>query len=158
MLTNVKSDDNVPLQPNRPRFNIVGVSPTTISQVMATGDFNGKRATTVGQPNPALLDPVVSGGKARWAALNNGGVFFLGGNQARPLRVETAYHVGCIPTYIIAAIDDPNLETAPTSLRPWPGTFPLRLSKNECLVVTTTTGTTNAELGFAVRLDGDRIL
>src|ERR1035437_891265 len=106
-LTNVKADGNVPFQSNRPRYKIVGVEYTTIVQQMASGDFNGKRATTVAQPNPDLVDPAVKGGQALWTGLNNGGVFFLGGPGARPAVIGAVYAQNCTPTYNIVAMDDP---------------------------------------------------
>lgn len=157
-LTNVKADGNVPFQKNRPRYSIVGVNPSTIIQRLATGDFTGKRATTAAQPDAALLDPEVSGGKALWDQLALGGVFFLGGDGGRPLLIESVYAHGCTPTYKIVSNTDAALETAPTSLRPWPTSFPIRLGKGECVCVTSTGGTTLAEVGFNVRLDGQKVL
>lgn len=147
----IKADNNVPFQANRPRFNIVGVHPSSISQA---GTMNGKRPTTVAQPNPSLLDPAVSGGKAEWTALNNGGIFFLGGNPARPLIIDSMFQTGAAPTVKIVAINDPLLESAPTELRPWPGTFPVRLGPNECLSVSGAA----TKVGFIVRLDGQKVL
>lgn len=152
-LTDVKADNNVPLQTNRPRYNIVGVNPTMIVQKMAASTLDGKRATTVAKPNPALLDPVVTGGKALWSNLTHGGVFFLGGDQARPLIIESMYANGGVATVTVVSKDDPALETGPTALRAWPGTFPFRLGRGECLRVTGA-----AEVGFMVRLDGQKVL
>lgn len=163
MITNVKADGNVPFQANRPRYNIVGTGVTLIKQIKASGsgDFNGKRAKTLAQTNPALLDPTTVGkGQAIWTNLSDAGLFYLGGPQARPLVIEGVVSKNCTPTFKIVAMDDPNIDTGtpPAEVRPWPTTFPIRLGANECVMVTTTGASGAAEVGFLVRLDGTKIV
>ena len=155
----VMADNNVPFQ-SRPRFSIVGVQPAWILQKMAPStDFNGKRATTAAVPAPADLDPVVSKGKALWSTLTNGGVFFLGGDQARPLVIEEYYAKNCTATYTIVSATDPALESSPVAIRSWPASGPVRLAKGECVRVTSTGATAQgAEVAFLCRLEGQKIL
>lgn len=155
----VMADNNVTFQ-SRPRFSIVGVQPAWIVQTMlASTNFNGKRATTAAVTNPDNLDPSVSRGRAQWVDLNNGGIFFLGGDQARPLVIEETYAKNCTATYSIVSTTDPALETTPVALRPWPSSGPIRLAKGECVRVTSTGATADkAEVGFLCRLEGQKIL
>ena len=155
----VMADNNVPFQ-SRPRFSIVGIQPSWILQRMAASvDFNGKRAATAAITNPNDLDPVVSQGRALWSSLDNGGVFFLGGDQARPLVIDEYYAKNCTATYTIVSTTDPALETSPVAIRPWPASGPVRLAKGECVRVTSTGATAQgAEVAFLCRLEGQKIL
>lgn len=150
---------NVPFQ-NKPRYNIVGVNPTLITHKMkTTKNFDGYRASTAVLSVP-LADPAVSAGKANFAGLEHGGLMFLGGNTARPAIVESYYAKNCTATYKIVAMDDANIDTvAPlTELRPLPAA-PFKLGPNECIQVTSTAaGAPIPEVGFVVRLDGQKIL
>lgn len=150
---------NVPFQ-TAPRYNIVGVNPTLITHKMKTAkDFDGKKASTAPGGSP-LADPAVTGGHANFAGLEHGGLMFLGGNTARPAIVDSFYALNCVPVYKIVSMDDPNINTNNplTSLRPMPAA-PFKLGKNECIqVVSTGAAAPIPEVGFIVRLDGQKIL
>lgn len=158
MIQNVKANDNVPLQ-DKPRFSIVGLSPTLIKHVKTSGDFTGKRAKTLAQPDPTKVVPTVSRGMAVFEGLSEGGIFYLGGPGARPLVIDGVFSKNCTPTFKIIAMDDPAIDVGtPVELRPWPGTFPVRLGANECIMATSTGASGVPEIGLVVRLDGTKIV
>lgn len=138
----------------RPKFNIIGNNPSWIIQRMAANtDFNGARPTT---PTVAAddLDPVVTGGQALWSGLDNGGLFYLGGNRSRPCVVEAIRSANATFTTTLVKISDPSVVT-----RSYPSAYPFKLGVDECIKVTSTgAGLTPAEVGFFVRLEGTKIV
>lgn len=131
-----QADNNVPQIGPRSFYNLVGMNPTLL---LHKGTINGL-LPAVAPDGPELLDPVVSGGKAVWSGLSQGGLFPFTGKS---LIVEGLVGVG--PWSLVDSTD--------TVIRPMPIGFPFKLLPNERLKATGGT-----EAGVIVRLDAQRTL
>ena len=112
-------------------YSLVGVNPT---KIIHKGTINGLKPMIGG----AYAEPTVTGGKAEFASLTQGGLFAF---DKKAIIVE-----GLLGTFTI-------VDPSGTVTRPTPTEFPFKLLPNEWLKAVT-----GAEVWCIVRLDAQRIL
>jgi len=94
----------------------------------------------------ADFDPVVTGGRAEFASLSEGGLFTLLAHYKRAMVVEAVD--------LSAGVTASIVDSTGADLRPFPSTLPARLAPGECLKATG--GATGGRAGFLVRAAGEQ--
>jgi hypothetical protein len=142
-----EQDGNVPFTGARPRYEIIGQTPTLITQAMASGNFDGQAPSTPTKV-PTALDPVVSAGRAKYEGLNHGGLFNF---AKRPLIIEALTAQNCTAVWTVIGQDG-------NVTRALPAAFPFKLSAGERLKATSTGASGVPVIGCVVRIDTERFV
>lgn len=141
-----KADGNVPFIGPRKRYSILGLNLTWIYHRMAVGVALNGAAPKTASLEPNAVDPVVSAGRANFAALTEGGLFTLLGNYRRPVLVESVDNAAGATLTIV--------DKAGTLLRSAP-TAPFKMAPGEYFKAAG--GSTGSYIGILVRDEGTEL-
>lgn len=131
-----QADNNVPQIGPRSFYSLVGVNPSLLKQKKASGNLTGVKPVISSSP----ADPSVSGGKAEWIGLDDGGLFAF---DKKSVVVESLLGAGI--TWTIVDPSGTTVRTTPSA--------PFKLLPNEYLKATG-----GNEASCIDRLDAQRTL